>query len=202
MRNFVLFLFASAIVLGATLAHAQQQIDLAVGGSTLASIRSPYSTVGYVGPTERGGIYPSASVQMIFSNHFGVNAEGAFHYHQALYNGFQRYRPTFYDVNAVYATRVTNKIRADAIAGIGGSTVFFYDSFGSCAGQFAGGCLINSNTTHFMEHVGGDLRYYFFRSLFVRPEIHYYHIQNNTNIFSSNNVIRVGASIGFSLVPH
>lgn len=187
---------------GAALAHAQQQIDLAVGGSTLVSIKSPYSSVGYVGPAERGGVYPGASAQMIFSNHFGMNVEGSFHYHQELYNGFQRYRPTFYSVNAVYATRVTNRIRADAIAGIGGSTVLFYNTFGSCNSQYAGGCQINSNSTHFMEHVGGDLRYYLLRNFFVRPEIHYYHIHDNTNIFTSNNVLRVGASIGFSLVPH
>jgi hypothetical protein len=42
--------------------------------------------------------------------------------------------------------------------------------------------------------------------VFIRPEIHYYHIQNNNNNlsdngfnFNSNNVFRVGASIGFTL---
>ena len=46
-------------------------------------------------------------------------------------------------------------------------------------------------------------RYYVWHHVFVRPEIHYYHIPNNNNpnnngFFNSNNVFRVGASIGYT----
>ena len=47
--------------------------------------------------------------------------------------------------------------------------------------------------------IGGGVRYYVWRAVFVRPEVHYYHIVNNTNDFSNNDVIRVGASIGFTI---
>jgi hypothetical protein len=36
---------------------------------------------------------------------------------------------------------------------------------------------------------------------FIRPEARYYNILNNNNNFSSNNVIRVGASIGYTIGP-
>lgn len=181
-------------------ACAQQQINLAVGGSTLFSPKRTNASLGFLPPTEKGGVYPGASGEVIFSNHFGINAEGYYRYHEELYNGFQRFRPIMFDANGEYAARMTNRIRADFLAGVGVQNVLFYNSYNGCNPVYLGSCSIHTNGTHFMEHIGFDLRYYFFRNLFVRPEAHYYHIQGNTNIFSSDNVIRFGASIGFSLV--
>ena len=54
-----------------------------------------------------------------------------------------------------------------------------------------------------MQDVGGGLRYYFWHHAFVRPEVHYYHIDGNSNIntggFSTDNVFRVGASLGYTI---
>ena len=44
-------------------------------------------------------------------------------------------------------------------------------------------------------HFGVGIRYYFWRNVFARPEAHYYIIPNNVE-FHSDNVFRVGASIG------
>jgi len=199
LRKLVLFAYACALAIVASQARAQQQIDIAVGASRLYSPKPLNSSLAFAPPALTGGIYPQGSVQVIFSNHFGFNVEGTYRYNDDVYNGFQRFRPTFYEANGVYASRVTNRIRADAMVGLGGETVFFYNQFGSCNPIYAGDCHVNANSTHLLEHVGGDLRYYFWRRVFVRPEVHFYHIQNNTNIFSSNNVLRYGASIGFSL---
>lgn len=200
MNKLALLVSVCAVVMAADVARAQQQVDIAVGGGTVFSPKPTSASEGFVPPTEKGGTYPSASAQAIFSNHFGFNVEGAFRYDKGLYNGFQRFRPALYDANLAYAARVTNRIRADAQVGIGGETVFFYNQFGSCNPIYGGSCAIQNNSTHFTEHIGGDLRYYFWRNVFVRPEAHYYHIQNNTSVFSSNNVIRFSASIGISLV--
>jgi len=35
----------------------------------------------------------------------------------------------------------------------------------------------------------------------VRPEVRYYYINNNTSDFTSNNVFRAGASIGYTIGP-
>jgi hypothetical protein len=51
-----------------------------------------------------------------------------------------------------------------------------------------------------MEDLGGGVRYYVWHRLpnvYVRPEVHYYHIQNNVE-FNSSNLFRVGASIGYT----
>ena len=62
-----------------------------------------------------------------------------------------------------------------------------------------GGCINYQSSNHFMEDLGGGIRYYVWHHAFVRPEVHYYHIQSNTDEFSSNNVVRVGASIGYTI---
>ena len=51
-----------------------------------------------------------------------------------------------------------------------------------------------------MEDLGAGVRYYVWHHFFVRPEVHYYHIQNNVE-FNSDNVFRVGASIGYTIGP-
>jgi hypothetical protein len=49
--------------------------------------------------------------------------------------------------------------------------------------------------------LGAGLRYYVHGHIFVRPEVRYYKIFNNTVDFTSGNVIRVGASIGYTIGP-
>jgi hypothetical protein len=123
-----------------------------------------------------------------------VNIETAFRYKQGLYNGYQRYRPVLSDVNAVYARHADAKTSADLMAGIGVETLTFYNQFSHCL--FAA-CptLISSN--HFLLHAGGGLRYYFFGHFFARPEAHYYYVVGNSE-FHSGNVLRLGASIGYT----
>ena len=52
----------------------------------------------------------------------------------------------------------------------------------------------------FEKDFGAGFRYYVWHRLagvFVRPEAHYYHVQNNQG-FNSSNVFRLGASIGYT----
>jgi hypothetical protein len=169
-----------------------QQIDFAVGGSTLWSPKPLTASQAFLPPALKGGTYANASLQFLGEKRFGLNIEGAARVKQGLYNGFQFYRPILYDVNGVYARRMTPKIRADFMAGAGGATFLFYNTSGC---TFANGCRTSINSTHFAVHAGIGVRYYFWRTFFVRPEAHYYFIFNNYQ-FHSDNVFRVGASIG------
>ena len=54
---------------------------------------------------------------------------------------------------------------------------------------------------HFLVDAGAGIRYYVWGHVFVRPEVHYYHIMNNSDFFSSGNIFRVGASIGYTIGP-
>jgi len=183
----------NAFLLAALVSFAPaQQIDLAGGASTLWSPKPHTASQAFLPPAENGGTYAGASLQYFGEKRLGINIEGAFRAKQGLYNGYQFYRPIFYDVNAVYAHRLTTKMRGDLSAGAGGETLLFYQQT-TC--NFSGGCRAYVNNTHFLLHFGAGLRYYVWKNFFVRPEAHYYFIPNNFE-FNSDHVLRVGASIG------
>ena len=182
-----------ALVLAALVPFAPaQQIDFAVGGSTLWSTKPLTASQAFLPPAEKGGIFAGASLQYLTEKRLGINVEGAFRAKQGLYNGSQYFRPALYDVNAVYARRMAPKIRADFMAGVGGETLLFYRQT-NC--PYAGGCTTYVNNTHFLVHAGIGVRYYVWKTFFVRPEAHYYYIPNNFE-FHSDHVFRIGASIG------
>lgn len=186
-------MFACTLVSSAITARAQQ-FDVAVGGSTLFSTAQTTASQAFLPPPERGGVYPSVSAQFLFTKHFGINGEFSLRRNKGLYNSFQNFRPFLYDANAVYVRRLSDDAKADFMAGAGGQTVLFYNQFSTCV---TATCPILVNTTHLMAHAGADLRYYVWRNVFLRPEIHYYRIINNTQ-FHSDNVFRAGASIGYT----
>jgi hypothetical protein len=169
-----------------------QQIDFAAGASILWSPKPLSASQAYLPPAEKGGIYAQASLQYLTEHRLGLNIEGAFRTKEGLYNGYQFFRPILYDVNALYAHRLAAKTRGDFMAGVGGETLIFYQ--GTNCG-FSGGCRTYLNSNHFLIHGGVGVRYYFWNRFFVRPEVHYYFIPNNFQ-FHSDNVFRLGVSIG------
>lgn len=195
MTRFASLIFAATLLVATSRTFAQQ-VDFAVGGNTLWSPQNTTAAVGFLPPAEKGGVYPSVSLQYISPRLVGLNAELAFRDKRAIYNDFQPYRPFLYDVNAVYAPRFSKKSSGDFMAGVGAQTVLFYNEFGNC-NLFAGGCRVNLNSTHFLLHAGAGVKYNFWRNFFVRPEAHWYYVVNN-NQFHSDNVFRVGVSIGHS----
>ncbi|HTW58440.1 MAG TPA: hypothetical protein VMD99_09925 [Terriglobales bacterium] len=200
MRKLVLLTctVVATVVIMASFAGAQQvsQIDIAAGGSTMFSPSYYSSSVAFVPPPLEGAVYPSFSADVLLDNHFGFNAEGMFRYHQGLYAGYQKFRPIFYDVNGVYTRKVAAKTTVDFMAGLGGESLLFYNVFGSCP---SGACRASISSNHLLLHAEFDMRYYFWRkrNLFIRPEAHFYRIVDNTE-FSSGNILRLGASIGYT----
>ena len=187
-------LFALVGVAGA------QEVDIAVGGTTLFSAQPTSASQAFQPPAEKGGLYPSARVQYIRKDRLGFNGEFSWRYKESLYNGFQRYRPVLYDVNAVFAPTVSYRTKVDLMAGVGGQTSIFYNTFRNC-GANSGVCTVHLNSTHIAAHLGIDLRRYVWRNLFVSPEVHYYRIINNSE-YHSDNVLRMGASLGYSWGRH
>jgi hypothetical protein len=196
LRTLACLICGSTLFLFTALASAQQ-LDVTVGGSTLFSTKSPTSSIAFIPPAERGGVYPSASIQYLSDNHFGFNVEGAFRYREGTYNNYQHFRPVFYDANVVFAPPISPKVTVDLMAGVGGETLIFYSQLGTC--YTPSGCHSYVNDNHLLLHFGGGVRYYFWRdrNLFVRPEAHYYFIPNNYE-FHSDNVVRLGATIGYT----
>jgi hypothetical protein len=177
-----------------------QQGDIMIGGGTLLS-SSPATGVGnFQQPAEKGGAYINISGDVVtFKHRIGFGVETAWRASQGNYPDFEdtTYRPILTDFNGVFQPKITKKIGADLFGGIGvASTRFYVPEVTSCS--YFSGCINYSSSDHFMEDLGGGIRYYVWHHVFVRPEIHYYHIQNNVE-FNSNNVFRVGGSIGYTI---
>jgi hypothetical protein len=199
LRKLAILVPVFAFLALAQLAFAQQG-DIMIGGGTLLS-SSPATGLGnFQQPAEKGGAYINISGDVVtFKHRYGFGVETAWRASQGNYPDYEdtTYRPILTDFNAVFQPKITKKIGADLFGGIGvASTRFYVPEVTSCS--YFSGCINYSSSDHFMEDLGGGLRYYVWHHFFVRPELHYYHIQNNVE-FNSNNVFRVGASIGYTI---
>jgi hypothetical protein len=191
------FVACACIVLSATLTHAQQ-IDVAVGGSTLISSSPASGSLNFQQPAEKAGTYISVGADLVGFRHrrLGFNVETAWRIHPANYDGYETYRPILTDVNALFQPRVSKKVGLDLMAGVGIAS----NRFNLPASCNIPGCINYTSSNHFMEDLGGGIRYRAWHHFFVRPEVHYYHVQNNRE-FHSPNLFRVGASIGYTIGP-
>jgi len=174
-------------------AHAQQ-FDVGFGVNTILAPSASSASNGYATQSLKGGAYPVFGAYGLFKKHFGVGGEVAWKASQGLYQGYQPYRPLFFDFNGVYAPPVGKHLEAELMAGIGAETIRFYQQYYTC--NFVT-CTNYSSSTHFLGHFSAGLKYYFYGNFFIRPEAHIYLINNNVE-FSSPWAARVGASIGYT----
>lgn len=198
MRKFAFLAVILAVFAIANLASAQQA-DAMLGFGTMLS---PNATAcggtasgGFTCP-ERGGLYTNISADVIFHKRTGFGFDASWRKIGDYAGSGQAYRPIQFDFNGVYQPRLTKKVGADLFGGIGWQSTRFY-SLQACYYNPYSGCYNSSN--HFLVDLGAGIRYYVWGNFFVRPEAHYYHILNNGDAFSSDNVIRVGASIGYTI---
>ena len=194
MRKLAILVSVFAFLFIVQFASAQQ-VDVFLGGGTLMS--STNASSGF--PAEKGGLYINLGGDVVPFKHVGFNVETAWRATQGIYfAGEENYRPILTDFNVLYQPHLTKRVGADLMAGIGAADTRFYQPGASTPGY-----PNYVSTDHFMEHLGGGIRFYAWKNVFVRPEVHYYHVQNNNNLnnngaFSSNNVVRAGASIGYT----
>ncbi len=190
-----LMVLAASFLMSGTL-HAQQ-FDVGFGVGTLTAPSASSATGNHAPVSLTGGAYPVFSADLLLKKQFGVGGELAWRGSQNLYGGFQPYRPLFYDFNGIYAPKLGKHAAAEVMAGIGWESLRFYQGFTSCG---AISCTDFVSSNHFMGHVGGGLRYYFYGHFFVRPEAHLYMIHNNEE-FSSGRATRFGVSLGYTFAP-
>jgi len=198
LRKLAFFATVFAILSFASLASAQQGDAMFGFGTVMSSGSCDNST--FLCP-EKGGLYPNISADVIFHKRLGVAFDAAWRGGQGQYGGTggQPYRPILYDFNADFQPRISKKVGLDLLGGIGWQSTRYYGYSNTTSCIYFYACYQSSN--HFLVDVGGGLRYYFFGHAFIRPEVHYYHILNNTVDFTSGNVVRVGASIGYTIGP-
>jgi hypothetical protein len=186
--SFLVVTFALVLMLGSA-AHAQQ-FDLSFGVSGLVAPAST-PTLQTIG----GGAYPTFGLDFLFYHNLGVGFNAAFRASQNLYQGFQPFRPFFYDVDLVYGPPLGKHAQLELSAGIGAESVRFYTPFLTC-GTFTG-CTDFVSSNHFLGQFGGAIRLYATNRIFIRPEAHLYVVHNNFE-FSGSHATRFGLSIGYS----
>lgn len=203
MRKLGILATVFAVLSLASLASAQQG-DAFLGFGTLLSSgscgSSSTSLNGILCP-QKGGLYPNVGADVIFHKRFGAGFDIAWRGGQGQYGytGGQPYRPILFAFNGVYQPRIGKKLGADLLGGIGWQSTRYYGYQNTVSCIYFYACYTSSN--HFLINVGAGLRYYFFGHAFIRPEFRYYYINNNTADFTSSNVFRVGASIGYTIGP-
>ena len=196
MKKLGFAITASLLLLLATAAYGQQ-MDFAFG---LSSINAPaYSTntssSTFPPVSLTGGAYPSISGDFLLHKNYGVMGEISWKGSQGIYDGYQPYRPIFWDFNGVFVPRLGRHAAAELSAGIGAESIRFYTGTYTCG--YVSGCTNYSTNTHFLGQFGAGLKLYARGGLFVRPEVHLYLINNNVE-FTSSKAFRYGASIGYT----
>src|SRR5215469_7656630 len=180
--------FCLFFLLGSAAQAQQFDLDFGVSGLTAPPSNALVQTVG-------GGAYPSFGMDFLFYKNFGVGFNAAFRASQNLYQGFQPFRPFFYDVDAVYGPQLGKRAQAVLSAGIGAESVRFYTPFLN-GNQFTGFTnFVSSN--HFLGQFGGELHFYATRKIFIGPMAHVYLVRNNVE-FSGARASRFGVCIGYS----
>lgn len=190
--SFLVFFLIPCIVHG-------QQIDAAFGVGTVVAPSASSASGDHSPQSLGGGAFPSFSGDFVFTNGVGFQGEVAWRASQALYQGFQPYRPILYDFNLIYApqSKSLRRIQPELLAGFGGVSIRFYQPFTTCS-TFSCSNFVSNN--HLLGHVGGALRLYVLHSIFIAPEAHAYFIRN-LNEFSSSHAQRYGLKIGYTFAP-
>lgn len=201
MRKYTFLALAILIVCFAfgNLASAQQA-DAMLGFGTMLSPNAtpcgPTASGGFTCP-QRGGLYTNISADVIFHKRMGVGFDASWRSLGNYAGAGQAYRPIQFSFNGEYQPRLSKKVGADLFGGIGWQSTRFYSYQPTYSCYALGACYTSSN--HFLVDLGGGLRYYVWGNVFIRPEARFYHVMNNSDVFSSDNIIRVGASIGYTI---
>ena len=140
------------------------------------------------------GTWPVVSGSYVTAKRIGVEGEFTWRAKQNLYDGFQPFRPIFWDINALYAPKLGNRATLELLGGIGQEDVRFYNGTTTCGFT---GCTNFVSEKHLMGDVGAGLRLYATKNFFIRPETRFYFVRNNFD-FSGARAIRGGVSVGFT----
>jgi hypothetical protein len=202
LRKFAFLTMLIALFVLCSLASAQQG-DAYIGAGTLLSPGASSCGVQNNGAflcPEKGGTYLNLGADVIFKGRIGAAFDINWKASQGNFGGLGvPYRPLLWTFNGDFQPKLGKKAGLDLFGGIGWQSTRFYGLNSSSNCQLFGACYTSSN--HFLVDVGAGLRYYVLGHMFIRPEARVFHILNNSDNFTSGNVVRVGASIGYTIGP-
>ncbi len=193
-KSFLLVAAFCLIALGTAAAQAPQ-FDLGFGyGTVLGQPASDGILPDHFPQNMGGGGYLTFNGDFIFKKAFGVGGDVAWRASENVDIFFQPYRPILTNFYGVYAPNIGKKAQAELQGGIGWETIRFYTPFFTCT---TFGCTNFTSSNHFLAQAGGGIRIYLTNSVFLRPEAHFYFINNNVE-FSGPRASRYGVTLGYS----
>ncbi len=195
LRVAIFLSFAGAAIAIFTNFACAQQIDVAVGASSMFAPSASQAFGDHEPQSLDAGIYPSISADyLFFRGHAGIQGEYSWRWNNSTYlPGFINlpYKPIFYDFNAIWVSNpIRKRFRVELLGGAGVQNTRFY--LGGCTSSNCFG-----TTNHFMVDVGGGIKYYAWRHFFVRPEGRFFLVRKNVE-FSSDHAVRYGATFGYT----
>jgi hypothetical protein len=170
-----------------------QEVSAAFGISGVGAPSATNASGSFSPQSIGGGTFPVISASFVTPKRIGIEGEVTWRATQNLYQGFEPFRPIFWDINAIYAPKLGDRATLELLGGIGAESVRFY-GVQNCG--FAG-CTNFVSANHLMGDLGAGLRLYATRNFFIRPEARFYFVRNNFD-FSGAHAIRGGVSMGFT----
>lgn len=196
-RAALLLLFVCAALAAFTNLAPAQQIDVAVGISTInAPPGSAATGTNHQPQSLDGGAYFSASGDYLFFKNAGIEGEAVIKGDQSTYLPYQLdlpFHPMFFALNGIWDSQKYFKRVGLVVEVLGGAGAL--DSRFQTSQCTSSKCYASS--THFLVDGGGGIKMYPWRRFFIRPEVRYYLINNNTE-FSSAHALRYGVSVGYT----
>jgi hypothetical protein len=153
------------------------------------------------GPTI-GGVFGVFGVDFMFKPHLGVNGEYAFRFAQANYLPLAglKFRPGFYDFNAVYEPISGQRIVPVVYGGIGGARIALYEtqtvSVTGISNTFSIPAGLNAN--HFQVHGGIGVKLYVKPALFIKPQFDIHYVTHLTDQFGRDWVPEYTVAVGYT----
>ena len=197
MRNLACIALLSMFFLVGKTAHAQH-LDAAFGLSAVHGTSASDASGNFFPQSVGGGVFPTISADILLLHHFGVGGEVFWRATRNTSQGFQEFRPIFYDFNAVFAPPVGKHAALQMEGGIGGESIRFYQPFVTCS-FFS--CTDFTSSNHLLGHLGGGVKLYAPHHIFIRPEVGFYFVRHNFE-FSSDHATRLGVSIGYTFAGY
>ena len=159
------------------------------------------------GPTI-GGVFGVFGADFMWKPHLGFNGEYAFRFAQANYlpAAGLKFRPGFYDFNAVYQpiSGSDSRIVPLIVGGIGGARIALYEvQTASVTGITSTSSYpVGLNANHFQVHAGVGVKLYVKGSIFIKPQFDFHYVTHLTDQFGRNWVPQYTVAVGYSFGQH
>lgn len=196
---------AVALFISVAWCRAQSISGYIAGGTAMDSSAGPLDTLGagtiYQTP-RMGGFFETIGGDLLIYHGLGVGAEVSYRRNQGSYAGLE-YKPSFFDVNAVYRPlMLAGRISPEIQGGYGRADMSLYLTPQICATLRQGCGATNAEIASINDseyHFAAGVRVYAYRGIFVRPMVDVRHAGSNfASYFGSPWISQYSIAIGYT----